>query len=61
MYETSVYNKSQLLFSILDIHRLYRNFQGDRLKEAGSINNSLMTLRRCIDGLRNNQRNGAKG
>lgn len=45
----------------LDIHRLYRNFQGDRLKEAGSINNSLMTLRRCIDGLRNNQRNGAKG
>lgn len=37
------------------------NAHGDRLKEAGSINNSLMTLRRCIDGLRNNQRNGAKG
>ena len=45
----------------LGIYHLYRNFQGDRLKEAGSINNSLMTLRRCIDGLRNNQRNGAKG
>lgn len=32
---------------------------GDRLKEAGNINNSLMTLRRCIDGLRKNQRGGA--
>ena len=30
---------------------------GDRLKEAGNINNSLMTLRRCIEALRKNQKN----
>lgn len=30
---------------------------GDRLKEASSINNSLMTLRNCIDILRENQKN----
>ncbi|RWS13149.1 kinesin-like protein KIF23 [Dinothrombium tinctorium] len=29
---------------------------GERLREAGSINNSLMTLRSCIDVLRENQR-----
>ena len=29
---------------------------GDRLKEAGNINNSLMTLRRCIEALRKNQK-----
>jgi kinesin family protein 23 len=31
---------------------------GDRLREAGSINNSLMALRNCIDILRENQMNG---
>ncbi|CAL4240543.1 unnamed protein product, partial [Meganyctiphanes norvegica] len=30
---------------------------GDRLKEAGNINNSLMTLRSCIEVLRENQVN----
>ena len=28
---------------------------GDRLKEAGQINNSLMSLRTCIETLRDNQ------
>ncbi|CAG5090232.1 Oidioi.mRNA.OKI2018_I69.PAR.g12516.t2.cds [Oikopleura dioica] len=37
------------------------NAAGDRLREAGNINNSLMTLRRCIDILRQNQRTGARG
>ncbi|XP_076439064.1 kinesin-like protein KIF23 [Babylonia areolata] len=32
---------------------------GDRLKEAGSINQSLMTLRTCLELLRDNQKNGA--
>lgn len=31
---------------------------GDRLKEAGQINNSLMTLRACIEILRDNQQTG---
>ncbi|XP_033102278.1 kinesin-like protein KIF23 isoform X2 [Anneissia japonica] len=31
---------------------------GDRLREAGNINASLMTLRTCIDMLRDNQKNG---
>lgn len=31
---------------------------GDRLKEAGQINNSLMTLRTCIETLRDNQQAG---
>jgi kinesin family protein 23 len=32
---------------------------GNRLKEAGNINQSLMTLRLCMDTLRENQRSGA--
>lgn len=28
---------------------------GERLKEAGNINNSLLILGKCITGLRNNQ------
>ena len=32
--------------------------QGDRLKEAGSINQSLMVLRTCIEALRENQVSG---
>ncbi len=31
---------------------------GDRLREASNINNSLMTLRLCMDQLRENQLNG---
>ena len=33
--------------------------QGERLKEAGSINQSLMALRACIEALRENQTSGA--
>ncbi|CAG7785497.1 unnamed protein product [Allacma fusca] len=32
---------------------------GDRLKEAGNINNSLMSLRKCMDILRENQQSGS--
>ena len=32
---------------------------GDRLKEAGNINNSLMALRACIEALRENQKSDA--
>ena len=32
---------------------------GERLKEAGQINQSLMALRQCIDVLRENQKNGS--
>ena len=31
--------------------------KGDRLKEAGNINTSLMTLGKCLEYLRYNQRN----
>lgn len=31
---------------------------GERLREAGNINSSLMTLRRCLEQLRENQKNG---
>ncbi|XP_065585004.1 kinesin-like protein KIF23 isoform X1 [Artemia franciscana] len=34
------------------------NTKGDRLKEAGNINNTLMTLRNCIEVLRENQLSG---
>nr|CAH8838622.1 unnamed protein product [Trichobilharzia regenti] len=34
--------------------------QGDRLKEASKINNSLMNLRKCITALRDMQTNGGK-
>lgn len=33
---------------------------GDRLKEANSINNSLLTLRKCFDYLRENQKGASK-
>ena len=32
---------------------------GDRLREAGQINQSLMTLRTCIETLRENQQSNA--
>lgn len=34
------------------------NNTGERVREAGSINNSLMTLRNCLEVLRENQRTG---
>lgn len=34
------------------------NNTGERLREAGNINNSLMTLRTCLEILRENQMNG---
>ncbi len=34
---------------------------GDRLREAGNINNSLMNLRTCIERLRENQKTGKTG
>lgn len=34
------------------------NNTGQRLREAGNINNSLMTLRKCLDTLRENQNSG---
>ncbi|XP_039267147.2 kinesin-like protein KIF23 [Styela clava] len=33
---------------------------GERLREAGNINSSLMTLRRCLEQLRENQRNNGQ-
>ncbi len=35
--------------------------EGDRLAEAGKINQSLSTLRKCFDQLRENQRRGGGG
>ena len=32
---------------------------GQRLREAGNINNSLMTLRKCLEILRENQQTGS--
>jgi len=34
---------------------------GDRMREAGNINNSLMTLRTCIESLRDNQKSQLTG
>ncbi|KAK7069128.1 Kinesin-like protein kif23 [Halocaridina rubra] len=46
-------------FSLVDLAGSERNNRtratGDRVKEAGNINNSLMTLRNCIEILRENQ------
>ncbi|XP_071482317.1 kinesin-like protein KIF23 [Diadema antillarum] len=59
-------DKSQICVSQLSLvdlagsERTHRtNNTGDRLKEAGSINASLMTLRTCIETLRENQTEGA--
>jgi kinesin family member 23 len=35
--------------------------QGQRLREAGNINNSLLTLRMCFEILRENQMNAGNG
>jgi len=48
--------------SLVDLAGSERNNRtktsGERLREAGSINNTLMTLRSCIEILRENQQNG---
>lgn len=48
--------------SLVDLAGSERNSRtktsGERLREAGSINNTLMTLRSCIEILRENQQNG---
>ena len=47
--------------SLVDLAGSERNSRtktsGERLREAGSINNTLMTLRSCIEILRENQQN----
>nr|XP_027230182.1 kinesin-like protein KIF23 isoform X1 [Penaeus vannamei] len=49
--------------SLVDLAGSERNNRtkavGDRIKEAGNINNSLMTLRTCIEVLRENQLTGS--
>ncbi len=59
-------NKDNIIISQLSLVDLagserYSRTQatGDRLKEAGNINNSLMNLRKCMDILRHNQQNGS--
>lgn len=56
--DTKFMNVSQLsLVDLAGSERVGRTKNtGDRLKEANSINNSLMVLRNCIDVLRENQR-----
>ncbi|XP_076070028.1 kinesin family member pavarotti isoform X2 [Oratosquilla oratoria] len=58
--DKSVITVSQL--SLVDLAGSERTSRtkasGDRLKEAGNINNSLMTLRNCIEVLRENQLTG---
>jgi kinesin family protein 23 len=48
--------------SLVDLAGSERNSRtkttGERLREAGSINNTLMTLRSCLEILRENQLNG---
>jgi kinesin family protein 23 len=48
--------------SLVDLAGSERNSRtkttGERLREAGSINNTLMTLRSCMEILRENQLNG---
>ncbi|OQV20507.1 Kinesin-like protein KIF23 [Hypsibius exemplaris] len=47
------------LLSLIDLAGSERtkrtNNEGDRLREAGNINASLLTLRKCLDALRSNQ------
>eukprot|EP00057_Strongylocentrotus_purpuratus_P020465 XP_011674939.1 PREDICTED: kinesin-like protein KIF23 [Strongylocentrotus purpuratus] len=61
-----IQDKDQIAISQLSLvdlagsERTHRtNNTGDRLKEAGSINASLMTLRTCIETLRENQTEGS--
>ncbi|CAL8109141.1 unnamed protein product [Orchesella dallaii] len=58
MDNSKMINVSQLsLVDLAGSERYHRTqARGDRLKEAGNINNSLMTLRKCMDILRENQK-----
>ncbi|XP_077996675.1 kinesin-like protein KIF23 [Glandiceps talaboti] len=63
--EEVVQDKDQICMSQLSLvdlagsERTHRTKNsGDRLREAGNINASLMTLRSCIETLRENQQNG---
>lgn len=58
LQERSLIKVSQIaLVDLAGSERLKRTgAEGDRLKEAGNINNSLMTLRRCFEQLRENQK-----
>ena len=54
--------KELLLNSNQGLQPFYRTGNtGNRLREAGNINNSLMTLRSCIEKLRENQQSGKSG
>ena len=54
--------KELLLNSNQGLQPFYRTGNtGNRLREAGNINNSLMTLRSCIEKLRENQKSGKSG
>ncbi|XP_045585184.2 kinesin-like protein KIF23 isoform X1 [Procambarus clarkii] len=63
--EDVVTDKSSIIvsqLSLVDLAGSERNVRtkavGDRIKEAGNINNSLMNLRACIEVLRENQMTG---
>ncbi|XP_037303183.1 kinesin-like protein KIF23 [Manduca sexta] len=63
--ETVIHNKKFLCISQLSLVDLAGSERtnrtkntGQRLKEAGNINKSLMTLRTCLEALRENQING---
>lgn len=65
MGETVIQNKKVLSISQLSLVDLAGSERtnrtkntGDRLREAGNINKSLMTLRTCMEALRENQING---
>jgi kinesin family member 23 len=64
--ETVVQNKATITVSQLSLVDLAGSERtnrtkntGSRLREAGNINNSLMTLRTCLEVLRENQMTGA--
>lgn len=52
------------MMSFVDLAGLERTTKtqsrGERLKEAGNINTSLLILGRCIDAIRNNQHHSSK-
>ncbi|XP_076802728.1 kinesin-like protein KIF23 isoform X2 [Clavelina lepadiformis] len=60
LQEKSLIGVSQLsLVDLAGSERMGRTGAGgERLREAGNINSSLMTLRRCLEQLRENQKNG---
>ncbi|KIO27848.1 hypothetical protein M407DRAFT_22898 [Tulasnella calospora MUT 4182] len=61
--DPSAVHTSRLSFVDLAGSERHKNTQsaGDRLKEAGSINKSLMVLGQCLEVMRNNQKRMARG